>query len=366
MESIANHIDFRDYTQLIINGEILSNQVLQDYCRNSKLTILHDIADFMLEWCDSSDFIQLHTSGSTGKPKTIRVQKKQMLQSAAATAQFFKFETQQKVLFNLPVKYIAGKMMIVRALYAQLNLICRFEPCSQPIQLLGADEFIDFTPLVPMQLHDVKDTKSVQKILLGGGAISLQQEEQFQQLKAEIYHSYGMTETLSHIAIRKVNGINRSNHFKTLPGVKLQLDERGCLVIQVSYIDGQIVTNDIVDLLSETEFIWRGRIDHVINSGGVKLHPEEIEREISSLIKSDFFVYGIPDNHLGEKLCLFIESSEYDHQQLLQIKRDILLVINKIKTPKEIFTLTKFSRTYSGKVKREETVRLFLAEKSLK
>ncbi|MCO5247936.1 MAG: AMP-binding protein [Chitinophagales bacterium] len=360
MGSITNHLSFKDYTVLTINGQQMNIQSLQEYCRNSELTILHDLADFMNEWSDDSSQIRLQTSGSTGQPKMITVQKNQMLQSAVATAQYFDFQEGQTALLNLPVKYIAGKMMIVRTLYSRLNLICKFESNSHPIQNLQEDEVIDFAPFVPMQIQNVKDTKSIKKILLGGGTVSRELEESIQNLQAEIFLSYGMTETLSHIAIRKLNGKNSSDKFQTLPNVNIHVDDRDCLVIKVPYIESEVITNDIVEIVSKDQFIWKGRIDNVINSGGVKLHPEQIENQISTLISEAFFVFGKPDNILGEKLCLLIESTPYSKEKLLQLERGLGERLSTYKIPKNIYFTPQFQRTYSGKVKRKESVRYLI------
>jgi len=202
---------------------------------------------------------------------------------------------------------------------------------------------LDFAPLVPMQLNGVNDTGMVRKILLGGGPVSQIQEAQYESLPSEIYHSYGMTETLSHVALRKLNGHNRTNSYHALRGVSFDTDERGCLIIEVPFLNNPVYTNDVVELVNENEFIWRGRFDNVVNSGGIKLFPEEIERKIFPYIQERFFVAGIPDDRFGEKLCLFIEGVEYSKEKLQLLSENISVCLDRYEKPRMIYFVRNFA-----------------------
>ncbi|KXK39792.1 MAG: AMP-binding protein [Saprospiraceae bacterium] len=345
------------YTELSLNGHRLEGDAIVEMARTSEEKNIRAIGTFMQEWLNESDQILIQTSGSTGAPKVIEVQKSQMLQSAAATAKFFKFHPGQMALLALPMQYIAGKMMVVRALYSKLNLIC-IEPDSHPLEKLSQHVRVDFAPLTPMQLSNTSNTKSVHTILLGGGPISSEQEESFQRLSAEIYHGYGMTETLSHVALRKVNGKDRSVAYAGLPGVIFDLDGRGCLTIDVPFLSEKVVTNDLATLIDDHHFIWKGRLDNIVNSGGVKLYPEQIEARLYPYIAQQFFVAGLADEVLGERLCLFIEGSEWEGLKMNELLHNIEYCLKSLERPKAIYFIDRFLMTASGKIKRKETLGL--------
>lgn len=348
-------MNYRQYDTLTINGLPLKGEEIIRYCENSDQDNLRQLGKFMEEWMKNDDFIWLKTSGSTGAPKEIIVEKKQMLSSASMTALFFGFEEGQTALLCLPMRYIAGKMMVVRALYSRLNLLC-VEPGPSPVTSVSDSTVIDFVPLVPMQLLGVNSTKKIRKILLGGSAISPSMEEAFQSLQAEIFEGYGMTETLSHIALRRVNGAGKSDVYRALPGVHIETDERGCLIADVSFLNHLVYTNDVVDLKSDKEFIWRGRYDNVINSGGIKFFPEEIEKKLASVIHDRFFIAGLPDERFGEKLCLLVEGDEYPKERYDTLLSDITRHLQKYEKPRDIFFIKNFKTTASGKIIRGQTV----------
>ena len=350
-------MNFSDYNELTINGHHLKDNEIVEFCKASDIENIKKLGIFIEDWLSSEATISVQTSGSTGTPKIITVQKQQMLQSAMATANFFNFKKGQTALLCLPVNYIAGKMMVVRALYSRLNLVC-IEPNNTPLKNLPKDIQIDFAPLTPMQLKDTKDSSFVKTILLGGSPVSLEMESNFQKLSSEIYHGYGMTETLSHVALRKINGKDKSTIYQTLKGIKFSLDSRGCLRIEVPFLKEIIVTNDIVELISEQQFIWKGRADNVINSGGIKLFPEIIEQKIAPFIAEQYFVSGLPDTLLGEKLCLFIEGRHYTSDKLQILKNNLEENLEKYERPKEIIFIPEFKMTESGKIQRKGTIYL--------
>lgn len=361
--SIDSQLDFKTFQRLKINGELLEGVDIISYCQKQKFEIFNEIAIFMKDWLNNDPEIEVQTSGSTGRPQKMKVLKSQMLQSAAATALFFDFKNNENIYLSLSIRFIAGKMMIVRALYSQMNLIVLQEQNNRPIEVFPDDLEIHFAAFVPLQLKGAIASQKIKTILLGGASISTQQEEYFQSLTANIYHSYGMTETLSHVAIRKVNGLDRTNIFTALPGIQFELDDRNCLIIDVPFLPQKVITNDIVELIDSNHFLWKGRFDNIINSGGIKIFPEELEIKIQPLLNCNYFFIGLEDEILGEKVCLFIESLEYSDIQLSTFKSEISQILSKYEMPKEIYFKKNFSYTLSSKIKRKDTVIQYFEEK---
>jgi O-succinylbenzoic acid--CoA ligase len=247
-------------------------------------------------------------------------------------------------------------MMVIRSIIGNLKLTIGTVN-SDPI--LKADTNIDFIAMVPLQLYNSLRTnesklRKIKTILIGGGSISTELSSSISASKLNVYHSFGMTETISHVAIRKIN--NEENEiYVALPGINFSIANNNQLVIHYPEIGlKDLHTNDIVDLIDDRSFRWQGRADFVINSGGKKLSPEKIEKDLATLISVPFFVFGLPDKILGEKVALFIES-----KFSLNISRDALKnVLEKHALPKEIFYIPNFIRTHSDKINRIETVKL--------
>lgn len=305
------------------------------------------VGTFLLDWFDEKSYIDMNTSGTTGDSKMIRVEKQAMLASALATGDFFGLEPGNKVLHCLPTNYVAGKMMFVRSFI--LGLEMKFvAPSSNPLE--NIDEKFDFCAMVPLQAkNSIKKLNNIKKLIIGGVKLHKSLEEELKKVPIEIYETYGMTETITHIAARKIG----EEAFTVLPNVSVSVDERQCLEIHASYIsDQKIVTNDIVNLISDKKFTWIGRYDNVINSGGIKLIPEQIEEKLTTLIPRRYFVHGVPDDTLGEKLVLYIEG------QPINIDESIFEVLNKYEKPKEIVFIPKFKQTVTGKIIRKESLDL--------
>jgi o-succinylbenzoate---CoA ligase len=304
------------------------------------------VGEFFLDWFDDNDFMNLKTSGTTGKPKTIRIDKQAMVNSALATGDFFELSPGEKAFHCLPVQYIAGKMMFVRAFIIGLD-IDFVAPSSHPMK--NNTTKYDFVAMVPLQaqnsLNELKN--NVKKMIVGGVKMSDSLEKALSKLPTKVYETYGMTETITHIAAKRVG----AKAFSVLPNVTISYDDRNCLVIHAPKISSEIiVTNDIVELVSENEFIFLGRFDNVINSGGIKLIPEQIEKKLSHAIQNRFFVTGIVDELLGEKLVLVIEGEK----QLFD--ETIFDVLDKYEKPKEIIFISKFKETENGKIMRKESL----------
>lgn len=303
------------------------------------------VGDFLMYWFDADSHIEMQTSGTTGIPKIITVHKQAMVNSALATGAFFELDAGIKALHCLPTQYVAGKMMLVRAFILgwDLDLVA---PTSNPLE--RNDTQYDFGAMVPLQAqHSLEKLSQVKKLILGGAKVSSALAQQLQDVPSAIYETYGMTETITHIAAKKVG----EEAFKTLPHVKIHEDERHCLVIDADSIcDEPVVTNDVVTVISENEFIWLGRYDNVVNSGGVKLFPEQIEEKLSGRIDRRFFLKGVPDEELGEKLVMVIEGETFD------VDSAVFAKLGKFEKPKEILFVPKFEETASGKIIRDTTL----------
>lgn len=307
------------------------------------------IGDFLLDWFDDKPYIDLQTSGTTGMPKIIRTKKQAMVNSALATGDFFGLKPGDKALYCLPTQYIAGKMMLVRSFILGLD-IDFVAPTSNP--LAGNEKVYDFVAMVPLQAQNSLDKlKNVKKMIVGGAKMSPSLEESLSKITTEVYETYGMTETITHIAAKKVG----EKAFTVLPDVDIEKNEHNCLVIHAPKIaDKPIVTNDLVEILNYRQFIFLGRADNVVNSGGIKLIPEQIEEKLSNKIPSRFFVGGVPDDTLGEKLVLVIEGDKN-----VVVDDTAYEKLDKYEKPKEVFYVPKFMETDNGKIKRKEILESF-------
>ncbi|MEL6976647.1 MAG: O-succinylbenzoic acid--CoA ligase, partial [Bacteroidota bacterium] len=171
------------------------------------------------------------------------------------------------------------------------------------------------------------------------------------------FETYGMTETITHIAFRSLNG-QTEKVFQTLPQVTVSADARGCLVINAPRISSElIVTNDLVELVSENQFKWLGRIDSVINSGGVKIIPEKVESTLANHLTQRFFITGVPDPTLGQKVVLVVEGAALSDKQSEHLKSSFQK-LEKFERPKDIVFVPKFLETGTGKVQRSQTLDL--------
>lgn len=302
------------------------------------------VGDFLLDWFDSKSYIEMQTSGSTGTPKTVKVAKQAMVNSALATADFFDLKPSDKALLCLPVKYVAGKMMLIRAMVLGMNLEF-VAPSSHPMK--NNENDYDFVAMVPMQAQNsIKELQKVKKLIVGGAKINQTLENDLIKLKTtQVFETYGMTETITHIAAKIIG----AEAFTVLPNVTISYDERKCLVIDAPKInDAVIITNDLVIILNENQFVFLGRIDNVINSGGIKIIPEQVEQKLDGKIERRFFIASKEDTELGEKVVLVVEGEPFE------INTTIFEVLDKYERPKEIVFVTKFTETPNGKVVRSD------------
>ena len=312
------------------------------------------IGKFILEWLDDNEYIIVKTSGSTGIPKEIKLQKIYVFNSAIATINFFDLSENTKALLCLPSEYIAGKMMLFRAMIAGWDL---YTTAPEKNPLADTETIFDFSAMVPYQVfHSLTDLHKVKKLIVGGGALPSELEQQLQKISTRVFATYGMTETISHIAVRPINGKEKALVFSALPKVNFSLNENNCLQIHAPEISKQnVATNDVVELISPTSFKFLGRIDNVINTGGVKVHPEAVEEKLSIYINQPFFIASEIDEALGEQVILIIESKK---QLQLEDFSEVFQTLSGYEKPKKIDSVSSFIYTETGKIKRAETLKL--------
>jgi O-succinylbenzoic acid--CoA ligase len=326
------------------------------------------IVSFIRDWQSDGRFISQKTSGSTGKPKIIEIAKTQIKASALATLKTLNLTSGDTSLLCINPEYIGGKMMIARAIIGGLNLTIA-PIISNPLKGYASNETIDFFSFVPYQFEKILDESAnrieflnnSKVIILGGAPVSdtLANKIKLKIKNPKVYSTYGMTETVSHVALKLLNS-EKKEAFQALQGITFSTDKRDCLQIYAPQISGkeQLLTNDVVNLLSPTEFHWLGRYDYVINSGGVKIHPEVLEKDIAALfernrITSRFFIFGLPDERLGESMNLMLEG-HLDESYLSKLMKENLKAFH---SPKKIFFIKAFIETESGKINRIETIK---------
>jgi len=350
----------KQYNTLRINGHFFEERELimlanQKFHSSSVSVEEKKLFEFILDWISDSLYVEVKTSGSTGTPKTILLEKEKMIQSALRTGSFLDLKKNDKALLSLPVDFIAGKMMVVRAFVLGLNLI-PIEPASNPLDAI--DEKFDFTAMTSMQVSKIledsngkKKLSNIEKLIIGGGEVDKNLASQIAKLENQTWNTYGMTETITHIALKKFNDRDITNYFKAIPGVYFEKDSRDCLIINAPHLSSKpFVTNDIVDLISKTEFEFIGRHDFVINSGGIKLHPETIETKLRLVINQRFAIVGVSDEKLGQKVVLAVEGKSDE-----KICPDYMAVgLSKYEFPKEIIFIDKIPLTENGKINRKQ------------
>ena len=329
----------------MLNDLILIDGVSDDF--------LHQIKGFIAEWNNDSEVIEVSTSGSTGEPKTILLEKERMRKSAKATGEFFGFEAGQVALLNLSPGYIAGKMMIVRAIEHEMKLLVA-PLTSNPLTDLP-ETTIHFGAFVPSQIAAIlKDNESklalnsIKNVIIGGAPLHSNLENELVLMDANIFASFGMTETITHFALRKLG----TPIYRCLPGFHIGVDERSCLVVHESdIVQGILTSNDVIIPIDAQTFKWSGRYDNVINSSGIKIHPEKVEKMIAHLLPDNkFYVTSKKDEEYGEVAVLVVEG-EVKNPDLLD---DAKMSLPKHHAPKEIITEEELELTPTQKIKRKK------------
>ncbi|WP_317218977.1 cobyric acid synthase [Bacteroides stercoris] len=314
---------------------------------------LWDLYLFLEKWFDASPVITVHTSGSTGTPKELVVRKDRMMQSARLTCEFLNLQAGDTALLCMNLRYIGAMMVVVRSLVAGLNLIVR--PASGH-PLSDIEEPLRFAAMVPLQVYNtlrVPEEKArleqTDILIIGGGAVDDSLEAEMSALPTAIYSTYGMTETLSHIALRRLNGETASKHYYPFPSVELSLSAESTLVIKAPLICGEVLqTNDIACIYPDGSFTIAGRKDNVINSGGIKIQAEEMEKRLRPFIPVPFVVTSVPDPRLGQALTLLI-AGQVDVREL---ESKLQTVLDAYHRPRHIFMTESIPQTENGKTDR--------------
>ena len=344
------------------------------------------LEDFFSEWNNDSDRVLVHTSGSTGKPKPMMVEKKRMLNSARITCDFLGLKPGDSALLCMSLDYIAGKMVVVRSIERHLHLIS-VSPSGHPLKNIDLKDVngkdvngeITFAAMVPMQVYNTLQVPEererlthIRHLIIGGGAIDASLEKELQALPGNIaiWSTYGMTETLSHIALRRINGAEASEWYQPFDSVKISQTEEGCLVIDAPLVCAEtLVTNDIVEIESyiynkveKTRFRIKGRKDNVICSGGIKIQIEEVEALLKPYLEKPFMLAKKKDEKFGEIAVLLTEDEDLKKveatiRRLLSGKSDDSNKSSESKShkywiPREYLHVDHLPLTETGKPKR--------------
>ena len=335
MNSVFYNNDFK------FNGV---SYALESLLSNSKINH-NNLFQFLKKWTDKSSTVELQTSGSTGVPKKLHMSKSKMILSAKRTGAFLNLQPGDKALCCLPLDYIAGKMMVVRALVLGLDLYL-IKPSKNPLKTFS--NRFDFVAFTPYQLeHSIQHLGKIKTLIVGGGPINEKTKKILYKNETDVYETYGMTETASHVALKHVS--QGKQEFKALKGVRFETKNNCLKIFCDSILTSPIMTNDVVNLISEKRFVWKGRVDFVINSGTIKIHPEELEKKLSKAISVPFVIMGIPDEKFGEKITIVFEG-EAPHNF-----KDLIEGLDFFEKPKKVFTLDVFPRN-NNKVLRKKII----------
>ena len=317
------------------------------------------LEEFLLEWRSDSPYVEVKTSGSTGEPKRMMVEKRRMMNSARITCDFLGLKPGDTALLCMSLDYIAGKMMVVRSIERNLKLIT-VEPSGHP---LTEDSKYDLVAMVPMQVYNslqVPEEKErlmqIKHLIIGGGAIDESMEEELRDFPNAVWSTYGMTETLSHIALRRLNGKEASEWYEPFPSVKVRLNEEECLVIDAPEVcEETLVTNDIAEIeASGRRFKILGRKDNVICSGGIKIQTEEVERTLKPYLDAPYMISKRPDPKFGEIVVLLTEGDISDAREACE------RILPKYQQPKDYLRVDRIPLTETGKPARKEAEKLAL------
>jgi O-succinylbenzoic acid--CoA ligase len=338
--------------------------------------------EFLAQWHDDNDKVLVHTSGSTGKPKPMWVEKRRMLNSARITCDFLGLKAGDTALLCMPLDYIAGKMVVVRALERKLRLIS-VTPSGHPLASLPSEksgiadselEPLTFAAMVPLQVYNSLQVpeererlRQIKHLIIGGGAIDDKLARTLRQFPNAVWSTYGMTETLSHIALRRLSGDGASVWYTPFDSVTIDQTPDGCLVIDAPLVhEGRLVTNDRVQLRTDKatgrrQFRVLGRKDNVIDSGGIKIQIEEVEHTLKPFLRAPFAITKLPDEKFGEVVVLLSEQS--DKAELEEICMNAL---PHYWVPRRYFHVDRVPMTETGKIARQQAADLamMLAEDS--
>jgi O-succinylbenzoic acid--CoA ligase len=324
--------------------------------------IRQDARQLIEKWLSDSDTFTFQTSGSTGKPKEISFHRNQLIWSAQSGIQAISLSGNDHVLHCLSAASVGGAMLLIRAILVQCK-ISFINPSLHPLKAIDAKHPFTVASFVPSQVHDIIEGQrefnklnQFSKILIGGAALSFPLEKMMANMPPHIYHTYGMTETLSHVALRRAG---HESNYTLLPGNEIKVNEEGMLMIKSPATNEQwLTTNDMVTLVDEKTFTVNGRADRVINSGGIKINAETVEEELNKaeVLNKRFFITAENDDVLGQKVVLFIEDKPWDEFALNIFFETMQHALPKYHVPKMVHFTPHFFETESGKVDMIRTI----------
>jgi o-succinylbenzoate---CoA ligase len=329
-------------------------------------TWANDLRSTLKDLITGDGSLHTHTSGTTGAPKSVIIPPRDLQASARLTAQVFELHAGDRVLLCLPCEFIGGKMMVVRAMALGLDLHA-IDPRGGVLRNLRVRDRFRFAAMVPMQLHTAlqhdraRVEEQFETILLGGGPVSQALIERCAGLRTRVVVGYGSTEMVTHVALGDLNGASAADHYTALGEVTFALDARSCLVVRTPHLSVlEQTTNDIVELIDDRHFRWLGRHDHVILSGGRKIHPERLEAMTAGVIPYPHFFAAVPDERLGQSVALFLETGNDSGKVPADALHGSDGVLYEHERPRRVIALREFLRTASGKIERIRTLAEFL------
>ena len=358
-------------TSLRLNGREFTYAAIQEYPAQLDAPVdgyEAKVLDFVRQWLTGTQEFVLTTSGSTGTPTAITLRRRQLEASARRTADFFDLGAGDRALVCLNCEYIGGMMMLVRGLERNLHLTI-VAPHANPFASVPTDAEFDFSAFVPLQLKAVLTAghaprlNRMKTILVGGAPADASLQQELQPLTVPVFLTYGMTETCSHVALRRLNGPTASGSFRVLSGIAAEQDARGCLTLRGDVTDDQlIITNDQVRLLDAHTFEWLGRADFVINSGGVKVPAEKVELVLDVALAEigearRCFVAGTPDERLGQTVTAFMEGPALSAALEAQLLGLLAERLDRYEQPRQLRYVPEFQTTATGKLDRTATLR---------
>jgi O-succinylbenzoic acid--CoA ligase len=305
------------------------------------------VQTFLEQWNSDEDRFSVKTSGTTGPLKEIAFPRASLISSARITLDNFSLKEGDTVISALPLNFVAGRMMIVRAIVGKLKVLL-LHPSSNPIRDL--DQPVDFAAFTPYQLqHIIQESPDklslIKKAIIGGSKVDDALEKAMANMSTLFFETFGMSETLTHLAIRALNGPHKADHFTILKPFQFAINNDRCLLVKAAHIsDDWLTTTDIIEKIDDAHFLWLGRKDHVINSGGVKVYPETIEKKIGDTIPFPFIITKRKDAKLGEKVVLIVQADEQDF-----VKPDFKS-LSRYEIPKEIRFVSQLARNENGKI----------------
>lgn len=357
------------YTTVFINGREEALDAIDAGTATTSSDFEAHTFDFIRSWRSGASEFEISTSGSTGTPKKIMITRSQMEASAKLTQDTLGLRQGQNALICLDTRYIAGRMMVVRSLVTGMRMVI-VEPSANPCQSIPVDIQIHFAAVVPLQMYEIVRSPlshrllGADNIIIGGAALDADTEEQLALFTGTCYATYAMTETISHVALKPLNGPKKDNSFHTLKDINIRLDERGCLAITAPYLPEEVITNDLAEITGPGRFRWLGRYDNIINSGGVKIIPEHLEDAIQTIFRAygltrRFFITALPDAKLGSRVVLVVEGAPWETEAQTHLESAMREKLHKAHVPKAILFAIRFEMTENGKVNRNMTLKKY-------